>query len=283
MIVELDQNSEYINESKNQEIESVNDENELNSELNELETIPMEFVDTRLDNAEYVRNLLEAVLLMSPEPVELKRITKPFGIKRALVEKALSMLIEDYKSRGIIIKQVGDGLEFGTSPDLAEHLEKFYQLERKRRISRAALQTLSIIAYNQPVTRAEIESFRGGVNSDGVIQSLFERNLVKIAGRKETPGNPYLYSVSDDFLKYFGLKSVDELKDRLPAIEDEIAKDGGITQLKLKDIGIIPGEDSDEVPGESYDSESGLDSDSLISDDYSDIETDDLNTGLETL
>ncbi|MCD6218323.1 SMC-Scp complex subunit ScpB [bacterium] len=217
------------------------DSDELNS-LSELETMSMDFVDQRLDSVDYVRNLIEGILLMSSEPLEISRIAKSLGIKKAVAEKASEILVEDYQTRGILIQEIGDGLQLGTNPDIAEHLERFFQIERRRRVSRAGLQTLSIIAYNQPITRAEVESFRGGINSGGVLQSLLERDLVKIAGRKETPGNPYLYSVSDAFLKYFGLKTIEELKEKLPAIEDKIASDGDIAQLKLKDLGISHGE-----------------------------------------
>lgn len=208
------------------------------NDLSELDTMSMGFLDQRLDSVDYVRNLIEGILLMSPEPFEVNRIVKSIGVKKAVAEKAAEILVEDYKNRGIVIQEIGDGLLLGTNPGIAEHLEKFFQIERRRRVSRAGLQTLSIIAYNQPITRAEIEAFRGGIGSGGVLQSLLERELVKIAGRKETPGNPYLYSVSDAFLKYFGLKTIDELKEKLPAIEDKIATDGDIAQLKLADLGI---------------------------------------------
>lgn len=230
----------------NNENEIDNDvERSYDAELNELDTVAMDFMDTRLDDIDYVRKLIEAVMLMSPEPIAIKRIARTLGIKNGLVEKATEQLKEDYINRGIIIQHIGDGIQFGTNPDIAEHLEKFFQMEKRRRISRAGLQVLSIIAYNQPITKAEIENFRGGINSAGVIQSLLERDLVKIAARKDAPGNPFLYSVSDEFLKYFGLRSAEELKAKLPAIEDEIARDGGITQLQLKDMGIL--EESDKT------------------------------------
>lgn len=232
--------------------------------LSELETMSMDFVDQRLDSIDYVRNLIEGILLMSSEPLEINRIAKSIGIKKAVAEKAAEILVEDYQKRGILIQEIGDGLQLGTNPDIAEHLERFFQIERRRRVSRAGLQTLSIIAYNQPITRAEIEAFRGGINSDGVLQSLLERDLVKIAGRKETPGNPYLYSVSDAFLKYFGLKTIEELKEKLPAIEEKIASDGDIAQLKLKDLGISYGEkdmpqDDDTITSGLIESQTGED------------------------
>lgn len=206
--------------------------------LNQLDTISMEFVDNRLDDVDYVKSLIEGILLMNPEPVEIDRIEKSIGIKRTVAQRAAHILIEEYQKKGMMIHQVANGLKLVTNPEIAEHLEQFFQIERRRRVSRAALQTLSIIAYNQPITKAEIESFRGGINSVGVLQSLLDRDLIKIAGRKETPGNPYLYSVSDSFLDYFGLKNIDELKEKLPAVEEELAKEGGTAQLKLKDLGL---------------------------------------------
>ena len=127
-------------------------------DLSELDTLPMDFMDTRLDDVDYVVNLLEAILLISPEPIEVNRIAQSLGIKKAVILNASENLKLKYKSSGIIIQEIGEGLQFGTNPDIAEHLEKFFQLEKRRKISRAALQTLSIIAYNQPVTRAEIEA-----------------------------------------------------------------------------------------------------------------------------
>lgn len=240
-----------------------------NETLNELDTIPMDFMDQKLDDVNYVSNLLEAILLMSPEPIELGRISKSLGIKKAVIQSAIDRLKSIYQSRGIIIQEIGDGHQFGTNPDIAEHIERFFQLEKKRKISRAALQTLSIIAYNQPMTKAEIEVFRGGINSDGVVSSLLERELVKIAGRKETPGTPYLYSVSDAFLQYFGLKDIDDLKAKLPAIEDEIASDGGVAQLKLRELGIKSGsQESDED-----DDEPDADLNGSTDEDFSDCST----------
>ena len=212
--------------------------------MNELDTIPMDFIDKRLEDVAYVRNLLEAILLVASEPIDLERIAKSLSIKKAVINEAVNSLMVDYSNRGVIIRKVAGGLELGTSPDVAECIERFFQMERRRRVSRAALQTLSIIAYNQPVTRAEIESFRGGVNSDGVLQSLLERGLIKIAAKKDTPGNPYLYSVSDEFLRYFGLSDIDELKRRLPAISQEITEDGGVTQLRLQDLGMKTGREA---------------------------------------
>ena len=245
------------------EIDSNSEEIE-NEALNELDTIPMNFMDQRLDDVQYVSNLLEAILLMSPEPIEIGRISKSLGIKKAVIQNAIDRLKSIYQSRGIIIQEIGDGHQFGTNPDIAEHIEKFFQLEKKRKISRAALQTLSIIAYNQPVTRAEIEVFRGGINSDGVISSLLERELIKIAGRKETPGNPYLYSVSDPFLQYFGLKDIEDLKAKLPAIEDEIASDGGIAQLKLRELGIKSGSQNTDEDEPDADSNGSTDEDFAV-------------------
>ncbi|MBU1023479.1 SMC-Scp complex subunit ScpB, partial [bacterium] len=200
----------------------------------------------------------------------IKRIEKSIGVNKALVQRAALILIEEYEKRGMMIQEVANGLKLVTNPDVAEHLELFFQIERRRRISRAALQTLSIIAYNQPVTKAETESFRGGINSSGVLQSLLERDLIKIAGRKETPGNPYLYSVSDSFLDYFGLKNIDELKEKLPAVEDELAKDGGTAQLKLRDLGMKSGteDNSDGNGGFKQDDKS----DDLSFDSFSDME-----------
>ena len=205
--------------------------------------------DRRLDDSKYVKNLIEGILLVSTEPVNVEQIAKSLGIKQDVLDDAVNRLLNDYADCGMVVRKIAGGLELGTNPNVAEHIECYFQLERKRRISRAAMQTLSIIAYNQPLTRAAIETFRGGINSDGVLDSLLERNLIKIAGRKDAPGMPYLYSVSDDFLRYFGLNNIEDLKEMLPPLDDDFARNP--EDVKLSELGIVVGAVSDQTQNPS--------------------------------
>ena len=130
---------------------------------------------------------------------------------------ALRDLKEDYDGRGGVIRllEVAGGWEFGTREDLAEWIGKMDHFEHHRRLSRPALETLSIVAYRQPVTRVEIEGIRG-VNVERILRSLLDKKLVRILGRKDVPGKPIVYGTTQEFLGYFGLKSLAEL----PALKE---------------------------------------------------------------
>jgi segregation and condensation protein B len=152
--------------------------------------------------------LIEALLFASPEPVDLATIAArlPEAVDAGAV---LAELVEHYSSRGVHLVDVGGKWQFRTAPDLAPHLRM--EVEVRRKLSRAALETLAIVAYHQPVTRAEIEQIRGVTLSRGTLDLLLEAGWIRPRGHREAPGRPALWVTTDGFLSHFGLASLDEL------------------------------------------------------------------------
>jgi segregation and condensation protein B len=163
--------------------------------------------------------LLEAIIYLAKEPVSIGAICKALpDVERAAVEQKVQELIEKYRSPeyGIEIREVADGLKFSTKPEHHEVLRKFIKSQiPPTRLSLAALETLAVIAYKQPVTVPEIQEIRG-VHASGVIKTLLDKKFVATAGRKEVLGRPILYKTTRDFLVHFGLKDLAEL----PSMEE---------------------------------------------------------------
>lgn len=163
--------------------------------------------------------LLEAIIYLAKEPVSLDAIHKALpDVDRAELQKALKELIERYHGpeHGIEIREVADGLRFSTKPEHHEVLKQFIKSQIPHtRLSLAALETLAVIAYKQPVTVPEIQEIRG-VHAAGVIKTLLDKKFVTTAGRKEVLGRPILYKTTREFLIHFGLKDLDEL----PSMEE---------------------------------------------------------------
>jgi segregation and condensation protein B len=168
-----------------------------------------------LDNT---HSVVEAMLFISDKPVTVEQIKDVVGnLDAGQVRQVISELNTEYEqsNRGIRITEVAGGFRMITPPQLAPFLRKMYKQRRAERLSKPALETLAIIAYKQPLTRLEIETLRN-VNVDGVMSSLVEKGLIRITGRKNAPGRPFVYGTTRQFLEYFGLKSLDEL----PKMED---------------------------------------------------------------
>ncbi|NLC53238.1 MAG: SMC-Scp complex subunit ScpB [Firmicutes bacterium] len=163
--------------------------------------------------------VLEAIIFASSEPVTLKEMSMTLQLNYETVEQILAELSKEYhdQQRGVQIKEVAGGFQFVTKPEYADYLEKLKKVPRQSPLSQAALETLAIIAYKQPITRAEIETDRG-VRVDSSLTTLLERGLIEEKGRKDGPGRPIIYGTTKDFLKYFGLKNLDEL----PIVDDWI-------------------------------------------------------------
>jgi segregation and condensation protein B len=153
---------------------------------------------------------VESLLYASKEPATINAIATTLEATTREIEDALDQLHEQYQWRGIRLQRNSNKIQLVTAPELAPKIQKFLGLEEVNRLSAAALETLAIIAYNQPVTKPQIEMIRG-VNCDGVMNTLEARNLVVELGRADTVGHPMRYGVSFDFLQYFGLKSTHEL------------------------------------------------------------------------
>lgn len=163
--------------------------------------------------------VIEAILFVSSEPVPRTRLLEIFEEEeREQAREALEAVIARYATspdRGVMAEDVAGGVRLVTRPELVGWLRRFFDVAGGNKLSMAALETLAIIAYRQPITGPEIQELRG-VNSSGVVKTLLERRLVRIAGRKEVVGKPFLYGTTREFLVHFGLNS---LKD-LPPLEE---------------------------------------------------------------
>lgn len=161
--------------------------------------------------------LLEAVLLISGETVLLSELKTVTGLPEVELTDLLDELVSEYAERqgGILIGKIAGGYRMFTNPEHSEWVRKYRGSVKAQKLSMPALETLAILAYRQPITKAEVEEFRG-VNSDGVIKTLLDRRLIKIIGRKEAPGKPLLYGTTREFLEYFGLNDLTEL----PTLKD---------------------------------------------------------------
>lgn len=159
-----------------------------------------------------LKKVLEAFLFVSSSPVQLEQVKEMLGIRdKSLIENAIGELKSKYEKGDSPLRviEVAGGYRLTTVPELAPYLKKWFKGERSR-VSKASLETLSIIAYKQPVTRSEVEAIRG-VNVEGPLDTLLERGLIRIVGRKETVGRPILYGTTRLFLEHFGLNTLREL------------------------------------------------------------------------
>lgn len=153
---------------------------------------------------------LEALLFVAAEPVSAAQLAAALDLSIAEVESGLESLQSLLQERGLRLQHHAGRYQLTTAAELAAAVERFLGLEATSRLSRAALETLAIIAYQQPVTRPYVESIRG-VNSDSVIKSLLAKGLIQEMGRADGPGRPMLYGTTADFLRHFGLNSLSEL------------------------------------------------------------------------
>lgn len=180
---------------------------------------------------------LEAVLFVSDEPVPAVALGQALGVERREAEDLCEELARSYEERsaGIELRSIAGGWRLATHPVAAPVVEQYVLSSRHARLTKAALETLAIVAYKQPVTRHQVSSIRG-VNSDGVLRALLDRGLVTEVGREETPGRPALFGTSPEFLERLGLPSLADLPalapllgrpDTADATEDERAEPAG--------------------------------------------------------
>jgi segregation and condensation protein B len=164
---------------------------------------------------------LEALLFVAAEPVTTAQLAAALDISASVVERGLNELDAQLSSRGLRLQRHAGRVQLTTAPQLADLIERFLGLEATTHLSRAALETLAIIAYQQPVTRPQIDSIRG-VNSDSMMKSLLSKGLILESGRADGPGRPILYSTTPEFLQHFGLNSILEMPPLAkPEEEDE--------------------------------------------------------------
>jgi len=155
-------------------------------------------------------NAIECVLLVSGEPVRLDQLVEAAQAPPEVVIAATELLQQEYADRGLEIQAVAGGYQLGTRPAYAEAVRRYLGAAGREPLSQAALETLAIVAYRQPITRPEIEALRG-VRSEYILERLEERRLIKAVGRKQTVGRPILYGTTDAFLRYFGLRDLSDL------------------------------------------------------------------------
>ena len=153
---------------------------------------------------------IEAMLFVSAEPVPVTQLATALDVTASVVERGLKELDDSLKTRGLRLQRNAGRVQLTTAPEVAQLVELFLGLEAITHLSRAALETLAIIAYQQPCTRPQVDSIRG-VNSDAMLKSLLSKGLVEDSGRTDGPGRPILYSTTPEFLQHFGLDTINEL------------------------------------------------------------------------
>lgn len=187
-----------------------------------------------------MKQIIEALLIATDVPLSLQRIAEIINVLIDEVKQGIDTLNQEYKDTGraFEIKEVAGGYQIYTLPEYADFVGRLKQ--KKEKLSKAALETLAIIAYHQPITRAEVEKARG-VDSSYILESLLEKGLIKTCGRLPTPGRPIKYSTTYEFLRYFGIKDLSELPREEdfaePAIETPInapsVPEGVVEQEKI--------------------------------------------------
>jgi len=163
---------------------------------------------------------LEALLFVAAEPVSTAQLATALDVSPSVVERGLNELEASLSTRGLRLQRHAGRFQLTTAPQLSELIERFLGLEATTHLSRAALETLAIIAYQQPVTRPQIDSIRG-VNSDSMMKSLLSKGLILESGRADGPGRPILYSTTPEFLQHFGLNSILEMPPLAPVATPE--------------------------------------------------------------
>ena len=183
---------------------------------------------------EELKSIVENVLLAADQPINASELSKIFldGTDKDQLQSILDELREEYNSRNLQIMEVADGYQLCTRHEYNDWIRKYLKLDRSSRLSQPSLDTLSIIAYKQPLTRQEVDDIRG-VDSSGVLKTLLEKKVIGPAGRKKVPGRPIMYRTTQKFLEYFGLKDLSEL----PTLEDlreEVEEDDPPLQTQIE-------------------------------------------------
>jgi segregation and condensation protein B len=177
-----------------------------------------------------IKSILESMLFVARQPLTLAELEGALACPQELLAAYLEELVQEYQGRGLKIIKVAGGYLMGTDPENADYVEKILSVKIETTLSPQALETLAIIAYKQPVTRVEIERLRG-VISDGVIETLLAKKLIRELGRSENVGRPYWYGTTNDFLRHFGLK---ELVD-LPPLPESVNEQENLFKSALRE------------------------------------------------
>jgi segregation and condensation protein B len=163
-----------------------------------------------LSDSDHLKLIIESILFVADEPVEIASLARVTGRREAEVSDAVEAIAADGRNRGLRIQRTGDAVQMVTAPEATPFVEQFLGVDQDQRISHAALETLAIIAYKQPISRGLIEAIRG-VNCDRALASIKARGLITEVGRASTAGRPYLYGTTFRFLEHFGLEKPEDL------------------------------------------------------------------------
>ncbi len=181
---------------------------------------------------------VEALLYVSDSPVSAGQLANALQVSSRQVKQALDVLAKDCERRGLRIQRHKNAVQLTTAPEAAIDVEIFLNLERTARLTRAALEVLAIVAYQQPVTRPQIDSIRG-VNSDSVLRTLLRHGLIEDVGRSDGPGRPILYTTTSEFLQHFGLSTLHEL----PRLNPDPVSD--VQEMQEEDLAVFGGKEGD--------------------------------------
>lgn len=196
----------------------------------------------------YLKNVIEAALLAAGRPVPVSELAQMFDEQSRPTTKELRALLEqlaaDYEGRGVAIKETANGFRFQVRTEFALEVSRLWP-DRPKKYSRALLETLALIAYRQPITRAEIENVRGVAVNPEIVKTLMERNWVRVVGHRDVPGHPELLGTTAEFLDYFSLKSIEDLP---PLAELKSLTD---LNLQLPLPGTAPDSASAEAPADA--------------------------------
>ena len=183
----------------------INKEEKINSKNNDR-------LNLELFGEEWIKTYIEGILFISESPVKTSTISESLDVPEGKIKQVLRMLEQEYidQNRGFVLKKISGGYRLYSNPALNEVLQRFVKTNIRTHLSQAALETLAIIAYRQPVTRTQIAEIRG-VRTDSVVLTLLDKGLLKEAGKLKEPGNPILYRTSDRFLELLGLNNLKDL------------------------------------------------------------------------
>ena len=179
---------------------------------------------------EEIKAIIENILLAADQPVSETQFKNLLGgeVGKASFKSVLEELIDEYSSRNLQILQVAEGYQLCTRHDYSDWVRKFLKFDKTTKLSQPSLDTLAIIAYKQPLTKAEVEEIRG-VDSSGVVKTLLEKKVISPGGRKKVPGRPIMYRTTRKFLEYFGLRDLSDLPTledfKESALEDQVQSD----------------------------------------------------------
>lgn len=186
------------------------------------------------EQLQHIKGAIEAILFVNERPVSFEQIKKALEtIGAGDVKKAIAELNTEYEERksGMHIVEIAEGYQMLSNPAYVTYVRNLFKTKHKEKLSKPALETIAIIAYKQPVTRADIEIIRG-VNSDGVVNHLLNKELIKVIGRKDVAGKPFMYGTNKQFMEYFGLKSMDVLPKLENFTQIEAPAEEGLTVIE---------------------------------------------------